>query len=71
VACGGRVKVGVDRPLELVKAAAEGPQLNNIVAGTPVIIPEVARVNVVQVEEMTGRLPLGVAGKVCWKSVTP
>ena len=28
-------------------------------------------VGVVQVEEMTGRLPLGVAGKVCWNNVRP
>ncbi len=73
MACVGRVKVGVDVPPELpVIAAAVGPQLNNMVAGTPVIIPVVvSRVSVGHVEEMTGRVPLGVAGKVCWKSVTP
>ena len=66
VACGGRVKVGVEDPAELlVIAATVGPQLNNMVARTPVIIPVVSRVRLVHVEEMTGRLPLGVAGKVC------
>jgi hypothetical protein len=66
------VKVGVDGPLELlVRAAAERPQLNSMVDGTPVIIPAVSRVSVVQVEEMTGRVPLGVAGKLCWNNVTP
>jgi len=66
------VKVGVDVPPELlVIAAAVRPQLNNMVSGTPVIIPAVSSISVVHVEEMTGRVALGVAGKVCWKSVTP
>jgi hypothetical protein len=66
------VKVGVDTPPELlVKAAVVGPQLNSRVAGTPVIIPVVSKVSVVQVEAVTGALPAGEAGKVCWSSVTP
>jgi hypothetical protein len=48
-----------------------GPQLKSMLAGTPVIIPVVSRVSVVHVDEMTGRVPLGVAGNVCWNSVTP
>ena len=66
------MKVGVDVPPELlVIAAAVGPQLNSMLSATPVIIPVVSSISVVHVEEMTGRVPLGVAGKVCWKSVTP
>ena len=66
------MNVGADEPAELLaSAAAVGPQLNSMLSGTPAIIPIVSRVNVVQVEEMTGRVPVGVAGKVCWNSVTP
>jgi len=66
LACVGRVKVGVDRPLELlVNAAVVRPQLKSMLSGTPVIIPDVSKVSAVHVEEMTGRVPLGVAGKVC------
>ena len=60
------MKVGVEEPPELlVIAAVVGPQLNSMVAGAPVIIPVVSRVSVVHVEEMTGSVPLGVAGNVC------
>ena len=72
VACAGRTKVGVDGPAEpLVIAAAVGPQLNSMLSGTPVIIPIVSRVSVAHADEMTGRVPLGVAGKVGWNNVTP
>jgi hypothetical protein len=65
------VKVGVATPPELlVIAATVRPQLNSMLAGRPVIIPPVSRVNAVHVEAMTGLLPLGAAGKVCWNRVT-